>query len=130
MRIRKTLADFDNGRTVSLLFSCADMGKASGKYLVGLDASDSGHLVVVFDESAAFHRDIASRYRLRPRGGGWLDLDSSKKRIRLSSCSQAYGREPDRDLTRRLLSVAFPEFSCAVDPPKNRRSQSGASCVE
>ena len=111
MRIRKTLKGFDKGRDVSLLFCCASSKKIRGKYLVGLPGTENEHLVIVFDESASFHRDIALRYRLRPRGGGWLEMDTSRKRMSLSGRSLAYGREPNRELTRRVLSMAFPDFS-------------------
>ena len=112
MIIRKTLKEFDKGRDVTLLFSCSDAREAAGKYVVGLRAGEEAHLVIVFDESASFHRDIALRHRLRPRGGGWLELSARKKRIHLSGRSAVYGREPDRSLTARVLSIAFPEFTC------------------
>lgn len=115
MRIRKTLKGFHQGRDVTLLFCCGSRDATRGKYLVGFHGAENDHLVIVFDESASFHKDIALRYRLRARGGGWLELSSSKRRIRLSGRSLAYGREPDRDLIRRVLSIAFPEFSCTYE---------------
>ena len=115
MRIRKTLKGFDKGLDVSLLFHSVSKGDVCGKYLAGFHPSEARHLLIVFDESASFHKDIALRHNLRPRGGGWLDLDESRKRIRLSGRSLAYGREPDRDLTRRVLLMAFPDFSCSID---------------
>ena len=115
MRIRKTLKGFHQGRDVTLLFCCGSQDKTRGKYLVGFHGTEKDHLVIVFDESASFHKDIALRYRLRARGGGWLELNSSKRRIRLWGRSLAYGREPDRDLTRRVLSIAFPDFSCTCE---------------
>ena len=115
MRIRKTLKGFHQGRDVTLLFWCASLRETRGKYLVGFHGTEKDHLFIVFDESASFHKDIALRHRLRARGGGWLELNSSKKRIRLSGRSLAYGREPDRDLTRRVLAIAFPEFSCTYE---------------
>lgn len=115
MRIRKTLKGFHQGSDVTLLFSCVSLRETRGKYLVGFHGTEKDHLFIVFDESASFHKDIALRYRLRARGGGWLELNASKRRIRLSGRSLAYGREPDRDLTRRALAIAFPEFSCTYE---------------
>lgn len=116
MRIRRTLKRFDQGRDVSLVFASLSGKKIQGKFLVGLHASEVDHLMVVFDDSAHFHRDIALRYRLRARGGGWLELNATRKQIQLSGRSQAYGREPDRELTRRVLLTAFPDFSCTCEP--------------
>lgn len=116
MRIRKTLKGFDKGRDVTLLFLCASLAATRGKYLVGFHNTEKDHLVIAFDESASFHKDIALRFQLRPRGGGWLELSASKKRVRISGRSLAYGREPDRDLTRRVLSMAFPDYSCTYEP--------------
>ncbi len=115
MQIHRTLKGFDQGRDVTLVFSWSSPKKVQGKYLVGFLGSESNQVMVVFDESAVFHRDIALRHRLRPRGGGWLEITFPRKRIRLSGRSQAYGRDPDRDLTRRLLAIAFPGFSCTCE---------------
>ncbi|MBI4875202.1 MAG: hypothetical protein HY822_11275 [Acidobacteria bacterium] len=115
MRIRKTWKAFDKGRDVSLVFACASGKKTQGKFVVGVHPSEAEHLMIVFDDSAGFHRDLALRYRLRARGGGWLEWNATRKCIRLSGRSQAYGREPDRELTRRVLQTAFPDFSCTCE---------------
>ena len=111
MRIRKTLRGFDQGRDVSLIFLSSGEKLVRGKYLVGLHSVEKDHLVIVFDQSASFHRDIALQHRLRPRGGGWLEMNTRSKQVKLYSRSQAYGREANRELVRAVFSRAFPDFS-------------------
>lgn len=115
MQIHKTLTGFDQGRDVGLIFTWSSPRRIRGKYVVGFDARRANLVMIVFDESASFHRDIVLRHRLHPRGGGWLEICIPGKQLQLSGRSQAYGADPDRDLTRRVLAVAFPGFSCAFD---------------
>ena len=115
MRIRKTLRGFDQGRDVSLIFSSSGEKLVRGKYLVGFHSVEKDHLVIVFDQSASFHRDMALQHRLRPRGGGWLEMNTRSKQVRLYSRSHAYGREANRELVLAVLSRAFPDFSCTCE---------------
>jgi hypothetical protein len=115
MRIRRTFRGFDQDRDVSLIFSSPGSTVVRGKYLVGFHNVESGHLIVVFDPSASFHRDIALEHRLRPRGGGWLEMDTRRKKVTLYGRSQAYGREPDRELVRSIFMRAFPDFTCTCE---------------
>jgi hypothetical protein len=82
------------------------------KFLVGLDSSD--RLVIVYNDLVDVHDDLAKLHDLRPIGGGWLEIDLPQKRLRLIGGSLTFGREPDRQLTIRMLSQALPGFVCAV----------------
>jgi hypothetical protein len=82
------------------------------KFLVGLDASD--RLVIVFDDVVDQHADLAKLHDLRPLGGGWIEVDLAEKRLRLIGGSLTFGREPDRELTIKMLSQALPEFVCGI----------------
>jgi hypothetical protein len=113
--VRRTFRQFEKGSDLTVLLSLASVDAAEGKYLLGRLAAEPAHLLVAFDESAAFHHDIALRHRLRPAGGGWMKFDRKKRRIHLSGRSQAYGREPDRGLVLRALSRLFPDFTCTAE---------------
>lgn len=43
-------------------------------------------------------------------------MDAKSKKAKLFGRSQAYGREPDRDLVRAVLERAFPDFSFTCEP--------------
>lgn len=115
MTVRRTFRQFQKGLDLTVLLSVTSMAGAEGKFLVGRLAAEPAHLLLVFDESAAFHRDIALRHRLRPAGGGWMRFDPKRRRILVSGSSRAYGREPDRDLVLRALSRVFPDFTCSAE---------------
>jgi len=112
MLLRKRIQPADAREEAALIVNCADTPCAAGKYILGISLLDSPSLVLAFDDSAQFHRDIAHRYGLRPLGGGWCELDHAKKQIRLSSRSTQFGREPNRELVLALFHDAFPGYLC------------------
>lgn len=115
MRLRRTFSSLDGDGPVTVIFHAGSTKSARGKFLVGVEQLDLRHTVIVFDDSASFHKDMALAHRLRPRGGGRLEADFKKKRILLSGRSQAYGRETNRELTRRALAALFPDFTCVAE---------------
>ena len=119
MRIRKTLKGFHQGSDVTLLFSCGSLRETRGKYLVGFHGTEKDHLFIVFDESASFHKDIALRYRLRARGGGWLELNSSKKTDPALGPQPGLrpraGPRPDAPCARNCISRIFLHLRILID---------------
>ncbi len=100
-------------RTPALLIvRCADTRRVAGKYLAGRLRDDASQPAVVFDDSAAFHKDLAETYGLRPLGGGWCEIHHDARQIVLSNHSAQFGREPDRALAVALFQRAFPAYTC------------------
>jgi len=95
-------------RDITVIIRTSGNGRAEGKFVFGLGP----HPVVVFDDTAAFHRDLGARYKVRPLGGGWIVMDAKKKTVQVSGRSTQYGRERERDLTVEALSLALPEYRC------------------
>ncbi len=95
-----------------LIVRCADTPRACGKFILGRDREDLRQLVAVFDDGAAFHKDLADTYGLRPLGGGWCELDHGRRQVVLSGRSTQFGREPDRELVLALFRAAFEGYNC------------------
>jgi hypothetical protein len=112
MLIRRTLRPVDGRPEAVLIVQCADGPRACGKFIVGRDREDPRHLVAVFDDGAAFHRDLAETYGLRPLGGGWCELDHVRRQVVLSGHSAQFGREPDRELVLALFGEVFAGYHC------------------
>jgi hypothetical protein len=105
----------ENGRkTVVLLLAPIDQA-AAGKYVVGLSQADPSITAIAWDPEASFHAHIAARVNVQPRGGGRLELDPARRTIVLAGHSQAFGREPDREWTRRTLERALPGWGVLVE---------------
>ncbi len=58
---------------------------------------------------------MVKKYRIIRFGGGYFAVDHDARRIRISGRSDTHGPESDRDLTKRLLEVALPTYSVAVE---------------
>lgn len=111
MLLRQTLRPADAGPDILFILRCADSPRAAGKFIIGRSREDA-RLIAVFDDTAAFHRDLAETYGVRPLGGGWCEIDHPRRQVALSGHSTQYGREPDRDLTLALFRHAFPGYNC------------------
>ncbi len=116
--IRRYDPGFDGESGLTIWLVLRSMRPAQGKYLVGRPAADPRSLLFVFDESAAFHRDIVIRYQMLPDGGGWLVFQPKERRLHLFGRSQEFGREPDRDLVRGLWRGRF-RISPALLPERS-----------
>jgi hypothetical protein len=112
MLIRKMVSEPDC--EIEVLLKSADSVKAAGKFLLGRLLLDGGRMALVFDDAARFHKDIAVTHRLRPMGGGWCEIDHDARTVRVSSASQAFGREPDRERTLRCFRQCLPGYDCEV----------------
>ncbi len=109
------LVNAPDGR-ISVILRAADEPRVAGKFLLGRPILDSSRLMLVFDDQAGFHKDIALAHGLRPLGGGWCEIVHPERRVRLSGGSQAFGREPDRERTLRCFRECLPGYDCeAVD---------------
>jgi hypothetical protein len=95
---------------VSSSFAIKQSGEL--KYLAGLDSRD--RVVIVFDDRAELHKHLAEQHALRPLGGGWVHVDLPNRRLYLSGRSQAFGVEPDRQLSASILERGLPDFVCLV----------------
>lgn len=115
LRIQKNWRSFYNGQDLSVYISCRQKPVSEGKFLVGVPQHSRNSIVIIFDDTAEFHADIAEKYEIRPRGGGWLIIDQGKRAVHITGTSEAFGRELDRRLTYRAIGAAFPGFSCTVD---------------
>lgn len=112
MLIRQTLRPVDGQPEAVLIVRCADTPRACGKFILGRDPEDPRQLVAVFDDGAAFHKDLAETYGLRPLGGGWCELDHARRQVVLSDRSTQFGREPDRELVLALFREVFAGYNC------------------
>ena len=110
MLIRKTVSEPDG--EIEILLKSAGGEKSAGKYLVGRPLLDGARTMLVFDDVAGFHKDIAVAHGLRPLGGGWCEIDHGARTVRVSSASQAFGREPDRERTLRCFGECLPGYQC------------------
>ena len=110
MLVRKKVSEPDG--EIEVLLKAADGMKAAGKFLLGRPLLDAGRLALVFDDEAGFHKDIAVKHQLRPLGGGWCVIDHAERTVRVSSTSQAFGREPDRERTLRCFRECLPGYRC------------------
>jgi hypothetical protein len=108
-RVRKVLEGILEGKNLVVLLSY-DEPFAEGKFLLGACGISGDAVALVFDSTQPTHRALANRYGLRPWGGGWLSLDTKRRKIRITGMSQDYGREPDRKLTLQALERAFPDY--------------------
>lgn len=101
---------------VEVVLKAADAPRVAGKFLLGRPILDGSRLMLVFDDKAGFHKDLAVAYGLRPLGGGWCEIVHETRTVRLSGGSQAFGREPDRERTLRCFRDCLPGYDCqAVD---------------
>lgn len=112
MTLRLSIRLPNQPRQLILILSCADTPRVAGKFILGRARDDARQLAAAFDDSGAFHRDIAEKYGLRPLGGGWCELDHERRNVTLSGRSTQFGREPDRGLVVALFQQAFPSYTC------------------
>ena len=101
--------------------------RGGGYKFIVVQLTDGGgekKLIVRANENCEFHADIFDELlrhedldTLSPKcvGGGNIEVDPEEKRIRIRSSSSRYGREPDRQLTVRMLQVAFPDYQVKSD---------------
>lgn len=109
MTIHHRLVSFHGGiDLVLLVHTRGDV--ASGKFLLGRHLVVTNLMALVFDDGPAFHSGIVQKYHIHPLGGGMFDIDSSAQTISLYGASKAYGREPNRETTRRALLTIFPDW--------------------
>jgi len=66
--------------------------------------------VLIFDDSASFHKDIGLAYGIEVTGGGWVEFDQTNRTARVGGRSTQFGRESDRGLTVDLLDEALPDY--------------------
>lgn len=97
---------------IEVILKAADAPRVAGKFLLGRPIPDGARLVLVFDDQAGFHKDIAVAHGLRPLGGGWCEIVHGERTVRLSGGSQAFGREPDRERTLRCFRECLPGYDC------------------
>jgi hypothetical protein len=71
--------------------------------------------ILVFDDSAPFHKDIAAAYGVQVSGGGWMTIDHPGRTVQVSGHSTQFGREADRGLTLDLLQQALPGYRVWAD---------------
>ncbi len=81
-----------------------------GKFVFGRLMSDPGKRAFVFDDSAAFHKDIGLAYGIEVAGGGWIEFDQTNRTAKVGGRSTQFGRERDRGLTVDLLDEALPDY--------------------
>ena len=98
------------GGPVRVLLTGSGDDRVWGKFVFGRVKTDPGKRVLVFDDDAAFHKDIATTYDLEVSGGGWIEFDQTKRTALVGGKSTHFGREPDRDLTVDLLDEALPGY--------------------
>lgn len=110
MRLRFTLPVAGFSAPLLVLVCCSEEPRVEGKFLVGRVKEDERQLAVAFDDSAAFHKDIAENYGMRPLGGGWCEIRHDTREVLLSGRSAQFGREPDRSLVLTALLRAFPGY--------------------
>ena len=110
MLISKTINEPEG--VIEIVLKAADSPRVSGKFLVGMPLANGGPLSLVFDDAAGFHKDIAVARGLRPLGGGWCEINHEARSVRISSSSQAFGREPDRERTLRCFRECLPGYDC------------------
>jgi hypothetical protein len=94
-----------------VVLKAGDDRRVKGKFLVGRSILDA-RLTLVFDDSAEFHKDISLGYNLRPLGGGWCEIDHDARTVRLSSSSQAFGSEPDRNRSLLWIGECLQGYRC------------------
>ena len=110
MHLRKQIR-LPDWQTPAVVILCApDAGEVAGKFIVGRSPADSGMFVLAFDTGCAFHKDIGTKYGLRPVGGGWCEIVHGRREVWLSGSSTQFGREPDRRLTLALYRAALPDY--------------------
>lgn len=110
MLIRKVLAEGEPAVAAVVIVRAAEGVRAAGKFIAGREAGGRGGLVLVFDDTAQFHKDLAVMYGLKAEGGGWMEIDFGRRTAVVSSRSTQYGREPDRVLTVALFESALDGF--------------------
>lgn len=102
-------ADCAGGR-VKVVLSLGDGERIWGKFVFGRMRSDPARRILVFDSTAAFHKDIAAAYGVQVSGGGWLEIDHRGRSVVVGGRSTQFGREPDRGLTVELLGEVLPDY--------------------
>jgi hypothetical protein len=110
MKLRKQIQLPELRSPAVVILSAPDEGEVAGKFIVGRSPADAGMLVLAFDTQCTFHKDIGARYGLRPMGGGWCEINHSRRDVWLSGRSTQFGKEPDRRLTLALYRAALPEY--------------------
>lgn len=115
VEIRKSWKGMFNGLDLSLYLSCQSETLSRGKFLVGQPDASKNAVLIVYDDAVEMHKELAEKYQMRPRGGGWMSIDLVQKRVHIGGTSEAYGRELDRRMTFRAIGAALPDFACTVD---------------
>lgn len=110
--VRKRLPGLWNGADCVVVFRHAGEPVAEGKFLLGHHKIEKDLVAVVFDNSAKYHVDLATKYKLHPIGGGHLRVDFRRRQITLWGRSEAFGEEPDRGMTRQVIEAALPDYEC------------------
>ena len=105
---RKRLERLWNGADCVVVFRHGKEPVVNGKFLLGFHKVEKDLVAIVFDDSAKYHVDLANKYKLRPIGGGHLRLDTGQRQITLWGRSEAFGREPDREMTQQAIAAALP----------------------
>lgn len=98
--------------TARVILHAKDQKRVEGKFVAGV-GEQSGEWMLVFDDSAVWHRDIAANYGVKPSGGGWMVIDHTAKTVRLEGRSTQFGREPSRARSLELMRAALPDYECA-----------------
>jgi hypothetical protein len=99
------------GGPVRVILAGRHGDRVSGKFVFGRLKAEDGLRVLVFDDSAEFHKDIAAAYGVEVSGGGWIEIDRKSRTVQVGGKSTQYGRELDRGLTVLLLERALEGFS-------------------
>lgn len=89
------------------------------KYIVAEVSDEKGNKkpLVRANESCGYHADILKKVKMetglfaRCLGGGRIQIDPENKTIRIWNQSVDFGREPDRQLTVKMLQEAFPGWT-------------------
>lgn len=91
------------------------------KFIVAqLTLGESTKTILRTGDSYGAHKDIlvalweglrGSDIKANCPGGGFIMVNRDQKTIDLSGYSVAFGREPDRQETVRLIQAAYPDFT-------------------
>jgi hypothetical protein len=98
------------GGPVRVVIRAGKGARVWGKFVFGRLKSDPAMRALAFDDSAAFHKDVALAHGVQVDGGGWVEFDQTNHRARVGGRSTQFGRERDRGLTVDLLAGALPGY--------------------
>jgi hypothetical protein len=92
--------------------------------VIKVSESEVSKFVVRADAGCGYHDDIFQKFRREAQGlsarcigGGRINIDPANKVIKIWDSSGAFGVEPDRAETVKILSETFPDFKIEASTP-------------